>query len=101
MQTSTSLWERALAQLLPLTGRLLSIEIAAIDGWVVGSFGGTLEHVEVVTMGGAGGEDARLHIGGELPNRLYLSENDLVAMEVAGGLVAFTTCDVVIRLAVL
>lgn len=59
MQTTSSLWERALSQLLALIGRTVSIEISATDGWSVRSFGGVLEHVEVVSMGGSGGEDAR------------------------------------------
>ncbi len=100
MLTTESLWERALVQLLPLFGRMLSIEISATDDWVVGSFSGTLEHVEVVTMaGGSGGEDARLEFAGELfDNRIYLSEKDLVALEVNDLAVSFTTCDVIVRL---
>ncbi len=103
MLTTEPLWERALSQLLPLIGRMLSIEISAADDWVVGSFSGTLEHVEVVTMaGGSGGEDARLEFGGDLfDNRLYLSEKDLVALEVNDVVVSFTTRDVIVRLAVL
>lgn len=97
-----SLWERALSELLGLLGRRVSIEVAAPDGWTVGSFGGVLAHVEVVTMrGGCGGEDARLHFAGPFDDRLYLSEHDLQAVQVDEHVLEFTTCDVVVRLAAL
>lgn len=102
MQMTFSLWERALSELLGLLGRRVSIEVAAPDGWTVGSFGGVLEHVEVVTMrGGCGGEDARLHFAGPFDDRLYLSEPDLEDLHVDGGVLELTTSDVVVRLAAL
>lgn len=55
------------SSVLPLLGRMLSIEIPRPHNWVAGSSSGTLERVKVVTMaGGSGGEDARLELAGSI-----------------------------------
>ncbi len=99
MQTTFSLWERTLAELLSLMGRFVSVEIAARDGWLVAAVGGTLATVEVVSMkGGAEGEDARLHlVDGVASQRIWLSEHDV--LDVAADLrsLEVTTSDVVLR----
>ena len=101
--TTNPLWNRALASLMPLTGRDLSISVSAADGWLVAIFSGTLDHVEVVSMrGGDGGEDARLHLNdGASGHRIYLSEHDLMTLEGNAELLKFGTCAVIVELAVL
>ncbi len=99
VQTTLSLWDRTLAQLIPLMGRFVSVEIAARDGWLVAVVSGTLASVDVASMkGGAGGEDARLDlVAGVASQRIWLSENDVLAVAADRQFLEVSTTDVVLR----
>ncbi len=99
VQTTLSLWDRTLAQLIPLMGRFVSVEIAARDGWLVAVVSGTRTCVDVVSMkGGAGGEDARLDlVAGVASQRIWLSENDVLAVAADRQFLEVSTADVVLR----